>query len=55
MKDLAHQVLYFRSYTDLVLQKIDMSKLKFEPGSPKRSLTLVDDVSRIVDATARLK
>lgn len=55
IKDLAHHVVYFRSYSDLVLQKIDMTKLKFEPGSPKRSLILVDDVSRIVDATARLK
>ncbi|MDF1683969.1 MAG: choloylglycine hydrolase family protein [Legionellaceae bacterium] len=55
IKDLAHHVLYFRSYSDLVLQKIDMSKLEFEPGSPKRSLTLVDDVSRVIDATARFK
>jgi choloylglycine hydrolase len=55
VKDLTHHVLYFRSYSDLTLQKIDMNKLNFEPGSPKHSLTLVDDVSRIVDATARLR
>lgn len=55
VKDLTHHVLYFRSYSDLTLQKIDMSKLKFETGSPKRSLTLVDDVSRVIDATTRLR
>ncbi len=55
IKDLAHDVLYFRSYSDLVLQKIEMHQLEFGPGSPKRSLTLVDDVSRVVDATVRLK
>jgi len=55
IKDLTHKVLYFRSYTDLALQKIDMAQLKFEPGSPKRRLTLVDNTSRIIDATAQLK
>lgn len=55
IKDLAHHVLYFRSYSDLVLQKIDMRQLKFDSGLPKRSFTLVDDVSRVVDATHRLE
>jgi len=55
VKDLEHHILYFRSYSDLALQQVDMAQLKFEPGSPKRSLTLVDDTSRIVDATARFK
>lgn len=55
VKDLAHHVLYFRSYTDLTLQKIDMARLNFDEGSLKRSLTLVDDTANILDATERLK
>lgn len=55
IKDLMHHVLYFRSYSDLTLQKIDMHKLDFDLGSPKRSFQLVDDVPKIFDATARLK
>lgn len=55
IKDLVHHVLYFRSYTDLTLQKIDMRKFNFKQGSPTRRLTLVDDVSRVVDATQRLE
>jgi len=54
IKDLAHRVLYFRSYSDLTLQKIDMDKLDFEAGEPKRSFRLVDDSPEIKDATARL-
>ncbi len=53
MKDLTHHVLYFRSYSDLTVQKVEMSRLKFEPGAPKLRMVLVDDESHIIDATGR--
>ena len=55
IKDLTHHVLYFRSYSDLTLQKIDMKKLNFEPGAPKQRLKLENDQAHIIDATERLK
>lgn len=33
IKDLSHQVFYFRSYKDLTLKMIDLKKLNFETGS----------------------
>lgn len=54
IKDLSHRILYFRSYSDLALQKIDMNQLRFPPGAPKLSMVLVDDESHIIDATGRL-
>jgi choloylglycine hydrolase len=55
IKDLTHKIVYFRSYFDLTLQKIDMSKLEFKQGSPKLRMILVDDHSNIIDATNRFK
>ncbi len=34
IKDLMHHVLYFRTYSDLAIQSIDMAQFKFEPDSP---------------------
>ena len=54
IKDLTHKTLYFRSYADLTLQKIDMTKLKLEPGTPQHRIPLVNpDKLHIVDATER--
>ncbi len=53
IKDLTHKVLYFRSYHNLALQKIDMSKLNFAPGSPALSITLANDQPHIVDVTSQ--
>ncbi len=53
VKDLTHQVLYFRSYSDLTMQKIDMGQLNFDPDAPQLRMTLADGASHIIDATGR--
>jgi choloylglycine hydrolase len=53
IKDLTHNALYFRSYSDLTMQKIDMNQLKFDSNAPQLRMTLVDNESHIVDATGR--
>ena len=53
MKDLTHHILYFRSYADLSMQKIEMSQIKFKSGSPQLKMVLADDKSHMIDATGR--
>lgn len=53
VKDLTHKVLYFRSYSDLTLQKIDLTKLNFASNAPVLNIPIADNQDRIVDATAR--
>jgi choloylglycine hydrolase len=33
IKDLKHQIIYFRTYSNLAMQTIDMKQFKFEPNS----------------------
>ena len=42
IKDLTHNILYFRDYENLTLRKIKMNQLKFKPGSPAFKQALVD-------------
>ncbi|MCH9756296.1 MAG: choloylglycine hydrolase family protein [Gammaproteobacteria bacterium] len=53
IKDLTHHTLYFRSYADLSLQKIEMDKLKFDAKSANLKMVLVDNKPNIIDATKR--
>ncbi len=53
IKDLTHKMLYFRSYDDLTLQKIDMNQIQLNPDSPPSKMVLVDEESHMIDATER--
>lgn len=35
IKDLKHQIIYFRTYSNLVMQKLDMNQFKFASNSPE--------------------
>lgn len=55
IKDLANKVLYYRSYQDLALKKIDMKKLNFDPGAETKSLRMEDGSRNVIDVTDKLK
>jgi choloylglycine hydrolase len=40
IKDLTHRVLYFRTYENIALRKIDLNKIDLTPGSPTKSIPL---------------
>ncbi|MDF1757174.1 MAG: linear amide C-N hydrolase [Legionellaceae bacterium] len=41
VKDLSHRALYYRTYNDLNLHKVDMNKIQFAPNSPPFKRPLV--------------
>lgn len=55
IKDLTNKVLYFRSYQDLALKKVDMKKLNFKPGSQIISVPIESGSRNIIDVTGRMK
>jgi choloylglycine hydrolase len=55
VKDLTNKVLYFRSYQDLALKKVDMKKLDFKPGSKMISVAIESGKRNIIDVTGRMK
>ena len=54
IKDLTNKVLYFRSYQDLALKKVDMKKISFAPGAEMKTLHIEDGSRNIIDLTGRL-
>jgi len=55
VKDLTNKVLYFRSYQDLALKKVDMKKLSFKPGSKLISVAIESGSRNIIDVTGKMK
>jgi choloylglycine hydrolase len=55
IKDLTNRVLYFRSYQDLALKKVDMKKLSFECGAEIKAILIESRMRRIVDVTEKLR
>ncbi len=55
IKDLTNKVLYFRSYQDLALKKVDMKKLDFKPGSRVISVPIESGSRNIIDVTGKMK
>jgi len=55
IKDLTNKVLYFRSYQDLSLKKIDMKKLNFSHGAQIKTIRIESGVRTILDVTEKLK
>lgn len=54
IKDLNHKILYFRSYGDLCLKSIDLAKLNFNPGAPRKSIR-IDFEEGILNLTEKMK
>ena len=40
IKDLMNKILYFRSYQDLTLKKIDMKKINFNRGAEIKAMRI---------------
>ncbi len=55
IKDLKNKVLYYRTYNDLTLRKIDLMKLKPEKEKNVRSLPLYGYENSFVDMTDNMK
>jgi len=54
IKDLTNRVLYFRSYQDLALKKVDIQKLNFNPGAKMKTIRIEDGSRTIVDVTGKI-
>jgi len=55
IKDLTNRIVYYRSYRDLVLKRIDMKALNFNPGAAMKTLPIEDGSRNIIDVTGKLK
>ncbi|MBU0652357.1 MAG: linear amide C-N hydrolase [Proteobacteria bacterium] len=55
IKDLTNKVVYFRSYQDLTLKKVDMKQLNLKPGAAVKTIPIEDGSKNIIDRTAGLK
>jgi choloylglycine hydrolase len=53
IKDLKNKKLYYRTYEDLTLRQIDLTKLDFTPSSKRPSLPMID-ISEPIDMTSKL-
>jgi choloylglycine hydrolase len=55
IKDLTNKVLYFRSYQDLTLKRVDMKKLNFNPGAEMKTISIESGIRTILDMTEKLR
>jgi choloylglycine hydrolase len=55
IKDLTNKVLYFRSYQDLTLKKVDMKKLNFNRGAKMKTIRIESGIRTILDMTEKLR
>lgn len=55
IKDLTNKVLYFRSYQDLTLKKVDMKKLNFNRGGEMKTIRIDSGIRTILDMTEKLR
>lgn len=55
IKDLTNRSLYYRSYQDLTLKRVDLNRLNLAPGAEMKTLRLEDGSRNIIDSTDKLK
>jgi choloylglycine hydrolase len=55
IKDLTNRVMYFRSYQDLTLKKVDMKKLNFNRGAEIKTIRIESGIRTILDMTEKLR
>jgi choloylglycine hydrolase len=54
IKDLSNRVLYYRTYRDLVLKRIDMKQLNFSPGAATKVIRIDDGNWNVINVTDKL-
>ncbi len=54
IKDLTNKVMYFRSYQDLALKKVDLKQLNLNQGAMVKTLHIEDGSKSILDKTDKL-
>jgi len=54
IKDLTNKVIYLRDYNNLSLRSVDLKKIKFEPGTKTKSISIESSEGGIKDITAEL-
>ena len=55
IKDLTNKVLYFRTYDNLTLRKIDLKKFELAEGNTKKSLAISKIFPAVIDTTETLR
>lgn len=53
-KDLTHKVLYYRSYSDMNMHMVDMTKLNFAENAPQKKIPVASQQA-VVDMTAQMQ
>ncbi len=54
IKDLTNRVLYYRSYRDPALKRIDMKQLNFNPGATMKAIRIEDGSRNIINMTDKM-
>jgi len=54
IKDLTNRVLYYRSYRDLVLKRIDMKQLNLNPAAAMKAIRIEDGNRNVINVTDKL-
>ncbi|MDD5512956.1 MAG: hypothetical protein PHD09_04250, partial [Candidatus Omnitrophica bacterium] len=55
IKDLTNLVLYYRTYDNTALKKIDLKQFDLAPGSPQKTIAMDDKQQQVIDLTKELK
>jgi choloylglycine hydrolase len=55
IKDLTNKQLYFRSYFNATLRKIDLNKIDFSPKASRVAIAVEDGAPSFIDVTDKLK
>ncbi len=55
IKDLTNRVLYYRSYRDMGLKRIDMKQLSLNPGAAPKVIRIEDGSRNVINVTDKLK
>ncbi|MDD5128747.1 MAG: choloylglycine hydrolase family protein [Candidatus Omnitrophica bacterium] len=55
IKDLTNLVLYYKTYENTAWKKVELKAFNFEPGVPRKSLSIDDKQQKFIDVTGELK
>lgn len=55
IKDLSNNVMYFRTYDNMTLRKIDLNSFNIEHGALKRSVAISKDIPSTIDVSHTLR
>lgn len=55
IKDLSNRALYYRSYRDMGLKRIDIKQLSLNPGAAPKVIRIEDGTRNVINVTDKLK